>query len=141
MRYRDILDYRIEVDDGVAGNTVLKLILQPLVENAIYHGIKNKRQGGTVVVRAKQRDGNEILLQVEDNGIGFTPEKLATLRGELADDSGEIRLESGYGIGNVNQRIRLYYGRQYGVSITSEHSAGTCVSIVIPAVRVDEVET
>jgi two-component system sensor histidine kinase YesM len=140
MRYRDILDYRIEVDEGVAGNTVLKLILQPLVENAIYHGIKNKRQGGAVVVRAKQRDGNEILLQVEDNGIGFTPEKLARLRGELADDSGEIRLESGYGIGNVNQRIRLYYGKQYGVSIASEYNAGTCVSIVIPAVTEDAEE-
>jgi two-component system sensor histidine kinase YesM len=140
MRYRDILDYRIEVDEGVAGNTVLKLILQPLVENAIYHGIKNKRQGGTVVVRAKQGNENEILLQVEDNGIGFTPEKLAQLRSELADDSGEIRLESGYGIGNVNQRIRLYYGKQYGVSITSEHRTGTCVSIVIPAVKEDAIE-
>jgi two-component system, sensor histidine kinase YesM len=140
MRYRDILDYRIEVDEGVAGNTVLKLILQPLVENAIYHGIKNKRQGGTVVVRALPRDGNEILLQVEDNGIGFTPEKLARLRAELADDSGEIRLESGFGIGNVNRRIRLYYGKQYGVSIASEYNAGTCVSIVIPAVKVEEGE-
>jgi two-component system sensor histidine kinase YesM len=72
MRYRDILDYRIEMDDGVTGNTVLKLVLQPLVENAIYHGIKNKRQGGSVVVRARQRNENEILLQVEDDGIGFT---------------------------------------------------------------------
>jgi two-component system, sensor histidine kinase YesM len=140
MRYRDILDYRIEVDGAVAGNTVLKLILQPLVENAIYHGIKNKREGGAVVVRAEQRNENEILLQVEDNGIGFMPEKLARLRAELADDSGEIRLESGFGIGNVNQRIRLYYGKQYGVSITSERHTGTCVSIVIPAVRVDAVE-
>jgi len=140
MRYRDILDYRIEVDGAVAGNTVLKLILQPLVENAIYHGIKNKREGGAVVVRAQQRNENEILLQVEDNGIGFTPEKLARLRAELDDDSGEIRLESGFGIGNVNQRIRLYYGRQYGVSITSERHTGTCVSIVIPAVTVDATE-
>jgi len=140
MRYRDILDYRIEVDEGVAGNTVLKLILQPLVENAIYHGIKNKRQGGSVEVRAQRRNENEILLQVEDNGVGFTPEKLAQLRSELAGDSGEIRLESGFGIGNVNQRIRLYYGKQYGVSIKSEHHTGTCVSIVIPAVRDDAVE-
>jgi sensor histidine kinase YesM len=62
-----------------------------------------------------------------------SPGEAAKLRGELADDSGEIRLESGYGIGNVNQRIRLYYGKQYGVSITSEHNAGTCVSILIPA--------
>ncbi len=139
MRYRDILDYRIEVDDGVVNNTVLKLVLQPLVENALYHGIKNKRQGGTIVVRARPYNANEILLQVEDDGIGFTPEKLAQLRVELADDSGEIKLESGFGIGNVNRRIRLYYGKQYGVSITSEYGTGACVSLIIPARR-DEPE-
>lgn len=139
MRYRDILDYQIEQDEGVVGNTVLKLILQPLVENALYHGIKNKRRGGTIVVRAKPWNENEVLLQVEDNGIGFTPERLAQLQAELNDESGEIRLESGFGIGNVNKRIRLYYGRQYGVSIESEYQVGTCVSILIPA-RCDEAD-
>ena len=138
MRYRDILDYRVEMDEDVASNTVLKLVLQPLVENALYHGIKNKRRGGTIVVRAEQKSEDEILLQVEDNGIGFTPEKLAQLRDELSDDSGDIRLESGFGIGNVNKRIRLYYGKPYGVSIESGNQAGTCISIVIPARR-DEV--
>ncbi len=137
MRYRDILDYRVEMADRVADNTVLKLILQPLVENALYHGIKNKRQGGTIVVRAQPWRDSEVLLQVEDNGIGFTPEKLGQLQAELADHSGEIRLESGYGIGNVNRRIRLYYGEPYGVSIKSEYQAGTCVSIVIPARRAE----
>jgi two-component system sensor histidine kinase YesM len=140
MRYRDILDYKIEVDDGVADNTILKLILQPLVENALYHGIKNKRQGGTITVRAKQKNENEILLQVEDDGIGFTPEKLAQLQAELNDDSGEIKLESGFAIGNVNKRIRLYYGRQYGLSIKSEYYTGTCATLVIPAIQDDAIE-
>jgi two-component system, sensor histidine kinase YesM len=135
MRYRDIVDYQIEMDEGVAGNTILSLVLQPLVENALYHGVKNKRQGGTIVVRVKPRNQNEVLLQVEDNGIGFTAEKLAQLQAELGDDSGELKSESGYGIGNVNQRIKLYYGRQYGVSIKSEYQAGTCATIVIPARR------
>ncbi len=137
MRYRDILDYRIEMDESVAANSILKLILQPIVENALYHGIKNKRQGGTIVVRAMPRNGNEILLQVDDNGIGFAPEKLAQLQADLADDSGEIKLESGFGIGNVNKRIKLYYGRDYGVSIQSEAGVGTYVTIVIPARRDD----
>jgi two-component system sensor histidine kinase YesM len=140
MRYRDILDYRIEVDEKVTDNTILKLILQPLVENALYHGIKNKRQGGTITVRANQKNENEVLLEVEDNGIGFTPEKLAQLQAELDDDSGEIRLESGFGIGNVNKRIRLYYGKQYGLSIKSEYHTGTCVTLVIPAKRDDTVK-
>jgi two-component system, sensor histidine kinase YesM len=133
MRYRDILDFKIEANDGVAENTILKLILQPLVENALYHGIKNKRQGGTIVVRAMRKGGDEIQLEVEDNGIGFTTEKLAQLRAELEDDSGDIKLESGFGIGNVNKRIRLYYGKPYGLSIQSEYNTGTRVTLVIPA--------
>jgi two-component system sensor histidine kinase YesM len=137
MRYRDIMDFKIEMDEEVAQYTILKLILQPLVENAIYHGIKNKREGGTIVVRARQENESEVHLEVEDNGIGFTPEKLVQLQAELDDDSGDIRLESGFGIGNVNKRIRLYYGREYGLSVRSEYSTGTCVTLVVPACRED----
>lgn len=133
MRYRDIMDFKIEADDQVLNNTVLKLILQPLVENALYHGIKNKRNGGTIIVRAKERNSNEVLLEVEDNGIGFTPEKLNQLQDELSDDTGDLNFESGFGIGNVNKRIRLYYGKQYGLSVKSEYNVGTCATLIIPA--------
>jgi len=133
MRYRDILDFRIEADERVLDCTILKLILQPLVENALYHGIKNRRTGGTIVVRARQRTEDEVLLEVEDNGIGLTPDRLARLQAELNDDSGEMKLDSGFGLGNVNKRIRLYYGRQYGLSLKSEYSTGTCATLVIPA--------
>ena len=77
--------------------------------------------------------------EVEDNGIGFTPEKLAQLQAELDDDSGDIKLESGFGIGNVNKRIRLYYGKQYGLPVRSEYNTGTCVTLVIPARRDDAI--
>jgi two-component system sensor histidine kinase YesM len=137
MRYRDIMDYKIEMDDRVAHYTILKLILQPLVENALYHGIKNKRQGGTIVVRVNQKDENEILLEVEDNGIGFTQEKMVQISRELNDDSGDIRMESGFGIGNVNKRVRLYYGKQYGLTVRSEYNSGTCVALIIPAMSGD----
>ena len=133
IRYQDIMDFQIDVDERVADHTVLKLILQPLVENAIYHGIKNKREGGTIYVRAKPFNGNKVLLEVEDTGIGFTPEVLTQLQAELADNSGDIKQESGFGIGNVNQRIKLYYGMQYGLTVKSEYQAGTCVSFIIPA--------
>jgi two-component system sensor histidine kinase YesM len=135
MRYHDIMDYQIEVDENVADFTILKLVLQPLVENALYHGIKNKRQGGTIWVRARAKNESEIVLEVEDNGMGFTPQKLAQLRDDLTDDSGDIRLESGFGLDNVNKRIRLYYGKPYGISVRSEYSAGTCVTLVIPAIK------
>ena len=140
MRYRDILDYRIEADEEVLNNTILKLILQPLVENALYHGIKNKRNGGTIVVRAKHRSDEEILLEVEDDGIGFTPEALARVQAHMSEDSEEIRLEAGFGIGNVNQRIRLYYGRQYGLTIDSQYREGTRVALVIPAKSEEAIE-
>jgi two-component system sensor histidine kinase YesM len=140
MRYRDILDYRIEVDERTLNYTILKLILQPLVENALYHGIKNKRAGGIITVRAIQKEENEIVLEVEDNGIGFSPEKLVLVQAELADDSDDIRLESGFGIDNVNKRIKLYYGKQYGISIKSEYKKGTCVSLRIPAKEEESVE-
>ena len=131
-RYRDIMDYEIEIDEQVLKNTTLKLILQPLVENALYHGIKNKRNGGTILVRAIQKNQNEVLLEVVDDGIGFTPDRLAQVQANLNDDSGEIRLESGFGIDNVNKRIKLYYGKRYGLSITSEYQVGTRVAMVIP---------
>jgi len=133
MRYRDILDFNISVDEDVTENTILKLILQPLVENALYHGIKNKRQGGTISISTRRKNDDEILIEVEDDGIGFTPEKLTQLQAELADDSGDLKLESGFAIGNVNKRIRLYYGKPYGLSIESEYTSGTRVTLVIPA--------
>lgn len=133
MRYRDIMDFKIEVDERTLDYTILKLILQPLVENALYHGIKNKRSGGTITVRAIQKNENEVLLEVEDDGIGFKPEKLALVQAELADDTSDIRLDAGFGIDNVNKRIKLYYGKQYGLSIRSEYHVGTCVTLLIPA--------
>ena len=140
MRYRDMMDFKIEADEEVLNNTILKLILQPLVENALYHGIKNKRGGGIIIVRARQKNDNEVLLEVEDDGIGLTSERLAQLQAELDDDSGDMKLESGFAMGNVNKRIRLYYGRQYGLSIRSEYNTGTCATLVIPAIRDESVE-
>ena len=133
MRYRDILDYRIEIDADVLNSTILKLILQPLVENAIYHGIKNKRSGGTVIVRAYRKEQDKVFLEVEDDGIGFTRYRLAKIQDKINDDSDEINLEErGFGLENVNKRIKLYYGKEYGLSIISEYQAGTQVTLVIP---------
>lgn len=140
MRYRDIMDFTIHVDDAVANCTILKLMLQPLVENALYHGLKNQRRRGTITVRAIQKNEDEVLLQVEDDGIGIPPDKLARLTALLNDNSDEIRSERGVGLDNVNKRIKLYYGKQYGLSISSEYQTGTCVSLVIPAKKDDAIQ-
>jgi two-component system sensor histidine kinase YesM len=133
MRYRDILDYQIEVDEAVLNSTILKLTLQPLVENALYHGIKNKRNGGTITVRVRAHDADHVRLEVEDDGIGFTSARLEQIVAAMLDETGEPKLkEAGFGIENVDRRIKLYYGRQYGVTIQSTYQIGTRVALVIP---------
>ncbi|ABX04762.1 MAG TPA: sensor histidine kinase [Herpetosiphon sp.] len=140
IRYRDILDYQIDIPEDTQSTEMLKLTLQPLVENALYHGIKNKRSGGTIVVRGRWLDGDRLRIEVEDNGIGMTQERLQQVRTLL--EAGNLWVtgvmpivEDGYGISNVNQRIKLYYGSDYGLSIESEHGRGTCVALIIPRYR------
>jgi two-component system, sensor histidine kinase YesM len=133
MRYRDILDYQVDVPEDMRDGQILKLTLQPLVENALYHGIKNKRSGGAIVVRGRRLDGDLLQIQIEDNGIGMTQERLAQICALLdADPEDAVVGEDGYGIMNVNQRIKLYYGKEYGLAIESQYLHGTCVSLVIP---------
>jgi two-component system sensor histidine kinase YesM len=133
IRYRDILDYRIDVDERILDDTILKLTLQPLVENALYHGIKNKRNGGTIWVRARRESPNQAVLEVQDDGIGCTPYKLGKIQERFEDNSDEIfHNEEGFGLANVNKRIKLYYGSQYGLSIESQYQKGTRVSMIIP---------
>jgi two-component system sensor histidine kinase YesM len=132
MRYRDILDFEIDVDEAVASSTVLKFTLQPLVENALYHGLKQRRQRGMIVVRAQQKSDSEALLQVSDDGVGMPAEKLFQINAALRDESDRISAEGGFGLVNVDRRIKLYYGRQYGLSLSSSCGGGTCVEIVIP---------
>lgn len=133
MRYRDILDFDLALDEEVLDCTILKLTLQPLVENALYHGIKNKRNGGVIHVRVRAAENDCVQLEVQDNGIGFAPARLAQIQADMSDDTSEIQLkESGFGIENVNRRIKLYYGRQYGLAIASTYQVGTRVTLVIP---------
>jgi two-component system sensor histidine kinase YesM len=136
MRYQDILDFYVEADEAILGGIILNLTLQPLVENALYHGIKNRRNGGTIWVRGSLKSPDLISFEVEDDGVGFTPENLAKVRDALADATSPVEFnESGFGINNVNKRIRLYYGAQYGLSIESEHLKGTRISFVIPLIK------
>jgi two-component system, sensor histidine kinase YesM len=133
LRYQDILDYKIDVDEDILSGTILKLTLQPLVENALYHGIKNKRGRGTIIVRAKREGADQVMLEILDNGVGFTPYKLGRIQAALMDDSGEISSsESGFGLENVHKRIQLYYGKQYGLTVQSKYQEGTRVTVTIP---------
>ena len=129
VRYQDILRYEITVPEDLYEYKIPKITIQPLVENALYHGIKNKRGQGTITVSGK-RNENGFVLYVRDNGIGMTQERLNEVRAgiqKLSYTGKEI-----YGLYNVNERIRLNFGETYGISIESTYGEGTCVSISLP---------
>ena len=133
MRYCDILDYEIDVDESLLDCAMLKLTLQPLVENALYHGIKQSRRGGKITVRGQRVDEYTMKLSVADNGMGFTPERLASIQAEIDNPPQKIVLkESGFGLTNVNRRVRLYYGEAYHLNIQSTYQYGTTVAFTIP---------
>lgn len=134
IRYADILNYKIEADESLLGLKTIKLVLQPLVENAIYHGIKNKRGRGELSVSVKYADETrtKIRFEVKDNGAGFTDSRLAEVRLELSLMVSE-KLNSVYGLYNVNKKLKLYYGEQTeGIVIESEPGKGSSISFEIP---------
>ena len=127
MRYKDKLEYSVETSPYIREVKVIKLIVQPLVENAIYHGIKTRECGGTVRVEAAF-ENDEIVIRITDDGAGMSPEQLAHIFDERKVDTAH----HGVGVLNVQQRIRLYYGADYGLSFTSTEGVGTTATIRIP---------
>lgn len=136
FRYRDILSYEISIPEEIHSCLILKLTLQPIIENALYHGLKNKRGLGKInVIGVKKADRIELI--VRDNGIGMEEKTLSRLnriiRGEEQDDS-----EHGFGMANVQQRIELNFGMNYGMHIESTYGEGTIVTVTIPVIIQDE---
>ena len=118
VRYGSIMRYTIDIDPALHERYMLKIVLQPLVENAIYHGIKRRQAGG-------------MYFAVEDNGMGMTPERLAEVRASLQNGAPlDPDGKGGYGLRNVEQRLRLYYG--CGLTIESEYRHGTRISFTVP---------
>ena len=126
IRYRDVLSYEINVDEDIPNKKILKLLLQPIVENALYHGIKNTRERGKIIVSI-QKEGEKLRFTVADNGIGMDEDTLMTLMYDINHGNGE----KGYGLYNVNRRLTLYYGLSEGLEISSEYKKGTIVSFAL----------
>lgn len=129
VRYEDILTYEISIDENLSNCLVPKITLQPIVENALYHGIKNKRRMGKITISGKRDNGN-VVLEVRDNGVGMTKDRLEEVKKEL--DQHEKEQKTFYGLFNVNQRLRLYFGEEYGIHISSKDSEGTLVTVRLP---------
>jgi len=126
IRYRDVLTYEIIVDDDIQNKKILKLLLQPIVENALYHGIKNTRERGKITVSIK-KEHEKLRFTVADNGIGMNKETLQSLIYDINHGTGE----KGYGLYNVNRRLTLYYGLSEGLEVSSEYRKGTEVSFAL----------
>jgi len=142
-RYRDILDYEVEMAEGLEDVYMLKLLLQPLVENALYHGIKNKRGGGKITVKVT-RQNRIMTFTVTDTGKGMTPEELEQVEAMLREEIPSAQAVSqpggsGFGLRNVDMRIRLYYQKQTGL-IFASGPEGTEVSFTIPIRTREEID-
>ena len=132
FRYRDILEYDVSIPEELWEYQVIKLTLQPLVENALYHGIKKKRGKGHISVSA-ERYKDVLIFKVKDDGMGMDEARLEQVRGILDGSVVEEQQSGGFGLFNVNQRIQLHYGAEYGLKVQSTYGEGTEVWVRIPA--------
>jgi two-component system sensor histidine kinase YesM len=135
-RYEDKFDFSLSVDDDVIPTMVLKLTLQPLVENAIYHGVKEREGHGFISVEACKRDGM-LILRVIDDGAGMSQAKLTAVRALLSEAPVKRNDKVGYGISNVNERIQISFGKEYGLRFESELNKGTTVELLHPLIHAE----
>jgi two-component system sensor histidine kinase YesM len=127
IRYKNKFEYSIEVDETVLKYKTIKLILQPIIENAIYHGIEYMVDEGKILISAKVVD-DKLLYEITDNGLGMKAENIKNILSYESKNKGG----SGVGVKNVHERIQLSFGKEYGVDIESELEVGTKVSVWLP---------
>lgn len=138
MRYEDKFDFFFNVDEKIMNCIIIKLILQPLIENSIYHGIKLKKGRGNIVVSGEVKN-NYIIFKVIDNGAGIEEPRLTELNNFLKDYKKYKYYEHTYGIKNVNERIKLTYGNDYGIIYYSKKNEYTIAEIKLPVQYESEV--
>lgn len=135
VRYQDILEYELHVPESLGAYLIPKITIQPLVENALYHGIKNKRGVGKITISGYEEKGIFFLL-IEDNGIGITQERLEQVRKGIM---GKVSTGKAiYGLYNVHERIRLNFGEEYGISLDSSYGEWTKVKVMLPCIEKTE---
>lgn len=130
IRYRNKFEYEFKIQEEALKYKTLKLILQPIIENAIYHGIEYMVDKGKIKISVSI-ENDKLLFKVEDNGVGIEPEILNS----LLDKESNKKRDSGVGVKNVHERIQLYFGKQYGLKIESELDVGTIVQIWLPLIE------
>lgn len=138
MRFEGMVKYELNIVESIKRDEykILPLLLQPVVENAFIHGLEEKKEKGTIKIDILEKD-QFLIIKVNDDGVGIQTEKLEKINAKLLS----FEEDNGKSIGmiNVNQRIKIYYGRQYGLSIESEFGRGTTVTLLLPIINKMEV--
>lgn len=138
IRFDNKFELKVDIPKEMYSMRVLKLILQPIVENALYHGLKYCNFGKEIMIKGST-NGVTISLEISDDGIGITPDQLKALQESLNEkpqftELGQRNKQS-IGLKNINSRIELYYGEGYGLSVASEEHKGTKITIRLPALQ------
>jgi len=131
MRYKDKLEFEIDIDPFIRQDEIVKLVLQPIVENAIYHGIKYKEEIGLIRIEGFEQNG-KIIITIKDNGAGMDEQTLQ----HILEENKENYNSNGVGVFNVHMRLQLYYGPEYGIRYESILGVGTIATITIPRKQV-----
>lgn len=134
IRYRDCFTYEIQADPNILNHKTIKIILQPIIENAIKHGIRKDRTDGIIRISGRM-ETDCILLEVSDNGRGIEQDKLKSLQDVLERAQEDDTIDIGFGLLNVNERIKLNFGMEYGLHIDSIMDEGTTVSVKLPIIE------
>lgn len=128
MKYADQLQFEVNIEPSILEEKIIKLTLQPIVENAIYHGVKQRSDQGVIHIKG-YRDGDSIRIIIEDNGVGMDENQLDEIRKYLA---GNCERTGSFGIRNVNERLKIHFGPDCGLAIDSQKNLGTRVTVLIP---------
>jgi sensor histidine kinase YesM len=129
VRFDERLCFETRLCPECASVRIPNLLVQPLVENAVYHGVEPSRRACRITVDVRRRNGR-LIVRVHDNGVGMSPSKLATIRRDLKSPDNAV--QTSYGLKNVHERIRLRYGTEFGITISSSRDRGTLVTMVLP---------
>lgn len=132
LRFEEMFEVIWDIQDEVMDFMIVKITFQPIIENAIYHGIKQILDKGIIIIRGEVTE-NLVIIEIEDNGIGLEANEIERINNELEQE--HIKEDNSIGLKNVNQRIKLIFGEDYGVKLYSANSRGTIVKIVIPKVK------
>lgn len=134
LRYKDMFTVQWNINENIMDYRISKICLQPLIENAVYHGLKPKGECGTLIITGTEYDNN-IKFIIADNGVGMTHEKCDLLNKRLADTN-NISVDGHIGLYNVNKRLKIIFGDEYGIYVDSEPQKGTKVSVIIPKTQI-----